>query len=70
MVNTLCSSCTRLQSFEDGELGRAWLKVEVYDGGDSGGPTIEAEFCSPACIVAFFESEDVGIRFPDRPPNV
>jgi hypothetical protein len=72
IVRTLCAHCCRLQSFNVNEIGPqcgvAWLSVHVNDG--AAGSMLEAEFCSPACITAYFadQSNLETIRFPEPLP--
>ena len=57
-MTTECKGCGHVQEFHDGEIGRAWLLVEVHDGGDMTGPILVAEFCSPACVASWFTGPD------------
>ena len=64
-IATCCSSCLRVQEFDDSEIGDAWLSVQVMDG-DADDPLMELEFCSPACLAVYFaDPENMGtIVFP------
>ena len=68
-IDVLCDQCCKLQHFDDGERGSAWLSVIVIDGDDKqdgdGHFLLSCHFCCPKCASDFLnDPEQVGtIRF-------